>query len=173
MNPTKAFCQPPELIEGEGQLALTKLCPACIKAFLKDALLKNCLALGVAFGVCERAKELTKPSAGERSITARHCIFEEVVKIQPYAGSCTGNHKHCVTQGHSVIFSHDASERHLEEAIKLIEQDGLQSLLSVLFLAPKGEMDWFAAKTKGSSTVLGGAFVVIQCLLLLQPTSQH
>jgi hypothetical protein len=118
MNPTKAFCQRPELVEGEGQFASTKLCPACIKALLKDALPKNCLALGVDLGVCERAKELTKPNAGERSITARHCIFEEVVKIQPCAGSRTGNHKHCVTQGHSVVFSHDASERHLGEAIK-------------------------------------------------------
>jgi hypothetical protein len=72
-----------------------------------------------------------------------------------------------------VIFSHDASERYMEEAINLIEQDRLQSLLSILFVGPKGEMDWLIAKTKGSSTVLGRAFVIIQWILLLQQTSQY
>jgi hypothetical protein len=81
---------------------------------------------------------------------------------------------HCVTQGHSVVFSHDVSEQHLEEAIKLIEQDQLQSLLSsVLFVGPKGKMDWLTAKTKGSSTILmGRAFIAIQWLLLLQQSSR-
>jgi hypothetical protein len=53
----------------------------CDKALLKDALPKNCLALGVDFGVCEHAKELTKPNAAEQSIIARCCVFEEVIKI--------------------------------------------------------------------------------------------
>jgi hypothetical protein len=70
-------------------------------------------------------------------------------------------------QGHSVIFSHDASTQYMEAAINLIAQDRLQSLLSILFVGPKGEMDWLIAKTKGSSTVLGRAFVIIQWLLLL------
>ena len=34
-------------------------------------------------------------------------------------------------------------------------------------------MDWLIAKTKGSNTVLGRAFVIIQWLLLLQETSPH
>ena len=61
----------------------------------------------------------------------------------------------------------------MEAAINLIAQDHLQSLLSILFVGPKGKMDWLIAKTKGSSTVLGRAFVIIQCLLLLQQTSRH
>jgi hypothetical protein len=76
-------------------------------------------------------------------------------------------------QGHSVIFSHDASKRYTEEAIYLIGQDQLQSSFSSMFVGPKGKMDWLIAKTKRSNTVLGRAFVIIQWLLLLQETSPH
>ena len=55
----------------------------------------------------------------------------------------------------------------MEEAIYLIGQDRLQSSLSIMFVGPKGEMDWLIARTKGSNTVLGRAFVIIQWLLLL------
>jgi hypothetical protein len=61
----------------------------------------------------------------------------------------------------------------MEEAIYLIGQDRLQSSLSIMFVGPEGEMDWLIAKTKGSNTVLGRAFVIIQWLLLLQETSPH
>jgi hypothetical protein len=61
----------------------------------------------------------------------------------------------------------------MEEAINLIGQDRLQSSLSIMFVGPKGKMDWFIARTKGSNTVLGRAFVIIQWLLLLQETSLH
>ena len=161
MNPTKLFHLHPELVDGEGQLASTKLCPMCSKALRKDTLPKNCIASGVDFGICERIKELTKPNAAEQSIIARYRIFEEVVKIRPNAGSRTGNYTHYMIQGHSVIFSHDASERNMEEAIYLIGQDRSQ------FVGPQGKMDWLIAKTKGSNTVLGRAFVIIQWLLLL------
>ncbi len=174
MNPTKLFHLHPELVDGEGQSASTKLCPMCNKALRKDTLPKNCIASGVDFGMCERIKELTKPNAAEQSIIARgYRIFEEVVKIRPNVGSRTGNYTHYMIQGHSVIFSHDASERYMEEAIYLIGQDRLQSSLSIMFVGPKGEMDWLIAKTKGSNTVLGRAFVIIQWLLLLQETSPH
>jgi hypothetical protein len=62
----------------------------------------------------------------------------------------------------------------MKEAIELIGQDRLQSSLSIMFLGQKGEMDWLIAKTKGSNTVLGSAFVIIQWLLLLQQeTNPH
>jgi hypothetical protein len=173
MNPTKVFYLHPELVDGDGQFASTKLCPMCNKALLKDTLPQNCIASGIDFGICERIKELTKPNAAEQSIIARYRIFEEVVKIRPNAGSRTGNYTHYMIQGHSVIFSHDASERYMEAAINLIAQDRLQSSLSILFVGPKGEMDWLITKTKGSSTVMGRAFVIIQWLLLLQQTSPH
>ena len=173
MNPTKLFHLHPELVDGEGQFASTKLCPVCNKALRKDTLPKNCIASGVDFGICERIKELTKPNAAEQSIIARYRIFEEVVKIRPNAGSRTGNYTHYMIQGHSVIFSHDASERYMEEAIYLIGQDRLQSSLSIMFVGPEGEMDWLIDKTRGSNTVLGRAFVIIQWLLLLQETSLH
>ena len=92
MNPTKLFHLHPELVDGEGRSAPTKLCPMCKKALRKDTLPKNCIASGVDFGICERIKELTKPNATEQSIIARYRIFEEVVKIQPNAGSRTGNY---------------------------------------------------------------------------------
>jgi hypothetical protein len=173
MNPTKLFHLHPELVDGQGRCASTKLCPMCIKALRKDTLPKNCIASGIDFGICERIKELTKPNAAEQSIIARYRIFEEVVKIRPNAGSRTGNYTHYMIQGHSVIFSHDASERYMEEAIYLIGQDRLQSSLSIMFVGPHGEMDWLIAKTKGSNTILGRAFVIIQWLLLLQETSPH
>jgi hypothetical protein len=80
---------------------------------------------------------------------------------------------HYMIQGHSVIFSHDALERYMEEAIYLIGQDRLLSSLSIMFVGPKGKMNWLIAKTKGSNTVLGRAFVIIQWLLLLQETCPH
>jgi hypothetical protein len=173
MNPTKVFHLHPELVDPEGESASTKLCPMCHKALLKDTLPKNCIASGVDFGICERIKELTKPNAAEQSIIARYRIFHEVIKIRPNAGSRTGNYTHYMMQGHSVIFSHDASERYMEEAIYLIEQKRLQSSISILFVGPKGEMDWLITKTKGSTTVMGRAFVIIQWLLVLQQTSRH
>jgi hypothetical protein len=173
MNPTKLFHLHPELVDGEGQFASTKLCPMCNKALRKDTLPKNCIASGVDFGICERIKELTEPNAAEHSIIVRYRIFEEVVKIRPNADSRTGNYTHYMIQGHSVIFSHDESERYMEEAIYLIGQDGLQSLLSIMFVGPKGKMDWLIAKTKGSNTVIGRDCVIIQWLLLLQETNPH
>jgi hypothetical protein len=174
MNPTKLFYLHPELFDGEGQFASTKLCPMCNKALRKDTLPKKCIASGVDFGIYEHMKELTKPNAAaEQSIIARNRIFEKVIKIRPNAGSPTGNYTHYMIQGHSVIFSHDASEQYMEEAIYSIGQDQLQSLLSNMFVGPKGKMDWSIAKTKGSNTVLGRAFVIIQWLLLLQETSPH
>jgi hypothetical protein len=173
MNPNKVFYLHPELVDGEGLLATTELCPMCYQAIRKGKLPKNSIASGVDFGVCERIKELTKPNAAEQSIIARYRIFEEVVKIRPNTGSRTGNYTHYKIQGHSVIFSHDAPERFIEKAIFLITEKRLQSSLSILFVGPKGEMDRLIAKTKQSSTVLGRAFVVIQWLLLLQQTSRH
>jgi hypothetical protein len=173
MSSTRVFYLHPELVDGQGRLASTNLCPMCNKALLKGTLPQNCLASGVDFGVCERIKELTKPNAAEQSIIARYRIFSEVVKIRPNSGSRTGNYTHYMIQGHSVIFSHDAAERYLEKAMDLITQDRLQSSLSILFVGPKGEMDWLITKTKMSSTVLGRAFVIIQWLLLLQRTSQY
>jgi hypothetical protein len=139
MNSRKAFYLHPELVDGEGESASTKLCPMRHKALLKDTVPKNCIASGVDFGVCQRMKGLTKLNAAEQSIIARYRIFEEVVKIRPNIGSRTGNYTHCMIQGHSVLFSHDASERHMEEAMFLIEQKRLQSSLSILFVGPKGE----------------------------------
>jgi hypothetical protein len=173
MNQDKVFHLHPELVDGEGQFASTKLCPMCYKALRKGTFPQNSIASGIDFGICDRIKELTKPNAAEQSIIARYRIFSEVVKIRPNVGSRTGNYTHYTMQGHSVIFSHDASERYLDKAIDLIEQKRLQSSLSILFVGPKGEMDWLIAKTKGSSTVLGRAFVIIQWLLLLQRTSLH
>jgi hypothetical protein len=74
----------------------------CNKAVLKNTLPKNCLASSgvIAFGVSGRTKELTKPNAAEQSILARHCVFDEVIKIRPNLGSQTGNHTHCQIQGH-------------------------------------------------------------------------
>ena len=47
MNPTKLFHLNPELVDGEGRSASTKLCPMCKKALRKDTLPKNCIASGV------------------------------------------------------------------------------------------------------------------------------
>ena len=173
MNSSKMFYLHPELVDGEGKLASTKLCPMCYKALYKkeSSLPKNCIASGIDFGISDRIKELTEPNAAERNILARFRVFNEVVKIRPNVGSRTGNYTHYMIQGHSVIFAHDAPERYVEEAFKLIEQDRLQSSLSILFVGPKGEMDWLMSKTKESSTITGRAFVIIQWLLVLQQTS--
>jgi hypothetical protein len=173
MTPTKIYHLHPELVDGEGESTSTKLCPMCSKALKNNKLPMNSIASGVDLGISERIKELTKPNAAEQSIIARYRIFNEVVKIKPNVGCRAGNYTHYMIQGHSVIFSHDASERYMEAAIDLIDQDRLQSSLSILFVGPKGEMDWLIAKTKGSCTVLGRAFVIIQWLLLLQQTNQH
>jgi hypothetical protein len=173
MCSTKVFYLHPELVDREGQFASTKLCPMCNKALLKNKLPKNCLASGVDFGVYGRIKELTKPNAAEQSILARYRVFEEVVKIRPNLGSRTGNYTHYQIQGHSVVFSHDAPEQYLQSAMKLIEQDRLESSLSIVFVGPEGKMDWLMDRTRKSSTVLGRAFVIIQWLLLLQRTSRH
>jgi hypothetical protein len=173
MNSTRAFHLHPELVDGEGQSASTQLCPMCMKALLQNTIPKNSLVAGVDFGVCQRIKELTKPNAAEESIIARYRVFQEVIKIRPNLGSRTGNYTHYTMQGHSVIFSHDASERYMDKAIDLITQNRLQSSLSILFVGPEGDMDWLMKKAKKSSTVMGRAFVIIQWLLLLQQTSQH
>lgn len=173
MDHRKVFHLHPELVCGEGVSASTELCPMCIKALRKGTLPQNCIASGVDFGICGRIKELTTPNAAEQSIIARYRIFEEVVKIRPNAGSGTGNYTHSMIQGHSVIFSHDAPERYLEEATRLISEERLKSSISILFVGPDGGVDWLIAKTKGSSTVLGRAFVIIQWLLLLQRTSRY
>jgi hypothetical protein len=83
MNPTKLFHPHPELVDGEGQFASTKLCPMCNKVLCKDTLPKNCIASGVDFGICEGIKELTKPNTAEQSVIERYRIFEEVVKFNP------------------------------------------------------------------------------------------
>ena len=172
ITPTQVYHLHPELVDQDGEVRSTKLCPACYKSIMKDQVPKLSIAAGIDFGVCQRIPVLAIPNAAEKTIIARMRLFEEVVKIRSnYSGTVT--YTHYKIQGHSVLFAHDAPERFFEAAANLIMEDKLLSSLSILLVGPDGEMDWLARNTFTSATLLGRPFVIIQKLLFTNKLNRY